>query len=308
MPDDAPPPPPPPTPGNGTVVSEPYYKGLFGDDGSINAKNIERFPEHLSGAKALVSRAKNIDGVFQMWDQANALASKKALAPLPENAPEEMVKERKSHLDTLMGVPPTPKDYGVARPADFPEQHWDQPLADTFATWAHKNSVSPAAVKELFAVQLSTINGQLAKQKQYEDSFYAKEQQTFDSAIRRENITPERAAELVEKGAIGLGMDLNDNQTKLMMKGSLGRLMALRHALGTGSDRAAPGAGRETNADPGALADAAIHDKANPLYAPYWNRDGKHTRQAHDSAVSQVNEWRRLDAAKKGAGNDRRRR
>ncbi len=292
---------PPATPAaspGGSAIPEPYYKDLFQSDGGVNTKALDRLPDHLKGVRSLLERQKNIDGILQSWEHSNTLASRKALAPIAADAPEPVRAERKALLDTINGVPAAAKDYGIARPQDFPEAHWDQPLADKFTEWAHKNSVSPAAAKELIGVQMEAVKGQLTQQSQYEQDFWNKEQQTFDGIIKQANIPSDRAASLVEKGAIALGLDLTNERTKTFLKGSDARLMAMRHAIAIGEDSFVQGDAKASENDPEAQASDIVHNKANPLYEQYWNREGKFPRATAEAARAKVEELQRMAAAK----------
>ena len=142
------------------------------------------------------------------------------------------------------------------------------------------------------------MKGQLAAQAQYEQTFWSDQQKTFDAMIRQQNIPADRAASLVEKGAIALGLDLSKESTKIMLKGADARLMAMRHALAIGEDNVVTGDTKMTESNPGDLARDAMHNKSNPLYEQYWNRDGKFPRAVQEAAVAKVTEWMRLEAAK----------
>jgi len=300
----APSPSPAPAAAPAPAVTAPYYADLFQSDGGLNHKALDRLPDHLKGIRPLLERQTKIDGIFQSWEQANTLASKKALAPLPANATPELIAERKQLMDTFNGVPKDVKDYGIGRPADLPENQWNQGLVDNFAAWAHKNSVSPSAVKELLGVQVGAVKQQLQAQSQYEQQFYAQEQQTFDAAIKRENIPAERAQALVEKGAIAFGLDLANEKTKNFLKGADARLMAMRHAIAIGEDRMVTGTegGGNKGQDYAAMATDIQRNPANPEYAIYRNTEGKFSRSQQDAVVAKVNEWHRLAAAQKVGG------
>ncbi len=292
---------PPPAPPAAQVVTEPYWKGMFSDTGELNPASIEKLPVDLAGVKPLLGRQKSIDTILRSWEQANALASKKALAPLPANATPEMIAERKTFLDNINGVPKEAKDYGIAKPKDLPDAAWNPKLADSAAKWAHENSVSPQAMAKLIEMQIGSVKEQLSEQQNYATRYWAAEQQTFDATIKRENIPPERAQALVEAGALKLGLNLEDAQTKNFLKGANARLMAMRHAIATGEEKMPTGGGGSEGGgerDPAALANSARTDKTNPLYAPYWNRDGKASREAHEAAVARVNGWLQQAAAK----------
>lgn len=293
--------------GQGTTATvEPFYKDFLQSDGTLNHKSLERLPEHLKPLKATWERAKTIEDLGTMYLNSQMLNGKKALAPLPPDAPAHVVTERKQLMDTLNGVPTTPKDYGITRPQDFPENGWSQPAADNLAAWAHKHSVSPQAAKELMQEHGKIVQAQLAEQAQYETKFWQEQQTAFDAAIRQENIPSERANALVEKGATALGLDLTNERTKTFLKGSDARLMAMRHAIAIGEDKAVTATtGTTAVPDPAAAAADIRTNPANPLNAAYWNKDGKYSRAAHDAAVERHNEFMKLAAAKQEQGAKR---
>lgn len=289
-----------PSPGTGSGISTPWASEWIQPDFTLNHKALDRLPDHLKGLRPTLERQKNFEGVLQALDHSQTLAGKKALAPLDANAPAQAVAERKALLDTINGVPPSAKDYGIAKPADFPDAQWDPKLAESFTAWAHKHSVSPAAAKELLGLQVGNVKTQLANQAQYEQTFWADEQKNFEATIQRDNIPAARASALVEKGAISLGLDLNNERTKTFLKGSEARLMAMRHAIAIGEDTALTGDGSSPGegTNYAELAQSARQDPANPIYAQYWNKDGKFSQSVQAAAVAKVNGWLQLAEGK----------
>ena len=268
---------------------EPYYKDFLQSDGTLNHKALERLPDHLKGVAPLLQNRKTIDDLLMGYDHANTLASKKALAPLPANAPATVVAERKALLDSINGVPKEAKDYGIVKPKELPDAAWHQGMADGYAGWAHKWSVPPSAAKELMDMNMGYVQQNLKDQAAGETKFWAGEQQRFDAELARSNIPAERADALVQRGAIDLGLNLEDKQTQTFLKGSNARLMALRHAIAIGEDKVIQGGdGRGTSVDPDAEAADIQRNPANPLYAQYWNREGKFSRAQQDAAKEKV--------------------
>ena len=290
-----------------TATQQPWYSDWLKSDGTVNAKSYERLPDHLKALRPTLERQQNVEGILMALDHANSLAGKKALAPLPANSPPEVQAERKALLDQINGVPGKVSEYGITRPADIPEVQWNQGLADNFAAWCHKNSVSPAAAKELFAVQGNAVKGALAAQQANEAKFWTGEQQKFDALIAHENIAADRAAALVEKGALALGLNLEDAQTKVFLRGSLARTMAMRYAIATGESPTITGGtsaeGGGVDRDPMSLARDVQKNPSNPLHGPYHNVGNKFSRSDHDAAVEKVNGWFRQASDKlKSAG------
>lgn len=288
-----------PPAGDGSIVQKPWMSDWVKSDSSLDHKALDRLPDHLKGLRPTLERAKNFEDVLTTMVNQQVLVGKKALAPLPDGSPEPVRAERKALLDTINGVPATSKDYGIAKPADLPDIAWSQPLVDGATAWAHKHSVSPSALKELVNFNIEQVKGQLTAQSQGETQFWAKEQKTFEGILQSQNMPVDRANALVEKGAIALGLNLEDANTKIFMQGANARLMAMRHALATGEDTfvddKAKGGG---SANPKADAMDIKGNPANPLYAQFWNKDGKFSRDQADAARSKYEELLRLDAAK----------
>lgn len=287
-------------PAPSSAVSEPWQKDFISSDYSLNHKALDRLPDHLKDMRPTLEKYKTFEDVLVGFKNQQVMAGKKALAPLPPGAPAEAVAERRALLATINGVPADPKGYGIAKPADMPDNLWNQTMADTYASWAHKHAVSPAAAKELMAANLATVQTALKAQAQEETNFWTKQQQTFEGKARESNIALDRANELVEKGAVALGLDLTNEQTKNFLKGSDARLMAMRHAIAIGEDKAVTGNSSPAgDGDPASMAKAARSDPSNALYAAYWNKDGKYSRTDHDAAVEKVNGWLRMAEERK---------
>ncbi len=281
-----------------SAVAEPWFKDWIKADGSLDSKALDRLPDHAKGLKTSWANLKTIDDLATTSVHQQFLVGKKALAPLPADAPAPVLAERKALMDSINGVPAAPKDYGIVKPADLPDAAWLPDMAEGFAKWAHENSVSPTAAKKLMALQMETVKTQLGKQAEYEQGFWTQEQANFDSLLKRENIPSDRANQLVEKGAIALGLDLTNERTKTFLKGTDARMMAMRHALAIGEDNFVQGDSKATESNPEELAKSAMHDKSNPLYEPYWNRDGKYPRDVAEAARAKVEGWLRQVSAK----------
>lgn len=260
-------------------------------DGSINHAAFAALPEDIRHVGETLGKYKTDVDMFRGIANLQTLGGKKGLIPLAADAPPEVRAERKSLMDSINGVPKEAKDYGIKKPDGIPDAYWNPKLVDGYVAWAHKHSVSPAAAKEMVEVQLATVKDQLAQQAQYETDFFAKQQQAFDAAIRTEGVSADKAASLVERGAIKLGMDIKDPGVQTLLKNSNVRLMALRHAVATGEDSFVGGdAPRGSEGDPERLASDAVHNKANPLYEPLHNT----SHPQHKMAAQKVDGWWRL--------------
>ncbi len=278
-----------------SAVKEPYYKTLINADGTLNHKALDNLPDHLAALKPTLARQKSLDDVFTVMGNQQTLVGKKALGPLPPNATPEMVAERKGLLDSINGVPKDPKDYGIVKPENISNELWNDGLAKGAAEIAHKYSAPPAMLKDLVALQTAELQKQLLAQQDYERAFFAKQQENLVQTLKLENIPLTKAQELAERGAQKLGLDLQNPDIQTLMKNSNVFLMAMRHALSTSEDKFVSGEAKSSlGGDPAALAKDATSNKANPLYAPYWDAQHPQNKMAKET----VNQWRKLAAAK----------
>lgn len=258
---------------------EPYYKDWLQSDGTLNAKALDRLPEHLAHLKPTLERQTRLDDVLGVFANQALLAGKKGLQPLPENAPDNVKAERKALMDSINGVPKDLAAYAIKRPDNIPEAAWNPKLVDNVAKWAHKNSISPAQINELTKVQFEVMNEQIASQKQYEAKFFSDQDDKFTAAIKFENIAPDKAQQLVERGAQRLGLDLTKPEVGFLLKNADARMMAMRHAIATGEDKFIDGNAQTTaSGSSSEQAQDIIRNKANPDYEAYWNKDGTNPR------------------------------
>ena len=278
-----------------SAVKEPYYKTLINADGTLNHKALDNLPDHLAALKPTLARQKSLDDVFTVMGNQQTLVGKKALGPLPPNATPEMVAERKGLLDSINGVPKDPKDYGIVKPENISNELWNDGLAKGAAEIAHKYSAPPAMLKDLVALQTAELQKQLLAQQDYERAFFAKQQDNLVQTLKLENIPLTKAQELAERGAQKLGLDLQNPDIQTLMKNSNVFLMAMRHALSTSEDKFVSGEAKSSlGGDPAALAKDATSNKANPLYAPYWDTQHPQNKMAKETVI----QWRNLAAAK----------
>jgi len=280
---------------NPSAVKDPFYKSFINADGTLNHKALDSLPDHHSSLKATLSRQKTFDDVLTVMANQQGLVGKKALGPLPANATPEMAAERKTLLDSINGVPKDPKDYGITKPDTLANELWNESLAKGAAEIAHKYSASPQMLKDLVALQTTELQKQILAQQDYERNFFQKQQDALTQTLKLENIPMTKAQELAERGAQKLGVDLQNPEVQTLMKNSYVFLMAMRHALATSEDKFVSGESQGgLGGDPSALAKDATSNKANPLYAPYWDAQHPQNKMAKET----VNQWRKLAAAK----------
>lgn len=278
-----------------SAVKEPYYKSWINADGTLNHKALDNLPDHLNAIKPTLARQKSMDDVLTVMSNQQGLVGRKALGPLPPNATPEMVTDRKVLLDSINGVPKDPKDYGITKPDTLANELWNESLAKGATEIAHKYSAPPQMLKDLVALQTSELQKQILAQQDYERGFFQKQQDALTQTLKLENIPMAKAQELAERGAAKLGMDMQNPETQTFMKNSNAFLMAMRHALATSEDKFVSGESKTgVGGDPSALAKDATSNKANPLYAPYWDAQHPQNKMAKET----VNQWRKLAASK----------
>ena len=296
---DAPiaPPAPPPNPAPPAAPPAPAFTTWDSPDGKLNPADYEKLPEDVRWIKDDLVKYGTRDELVRAYANKTALVGKKGLLPLPPNAPPEVVAERKAMFDSFNGVPKEPKDYGVTRPPEIPEQAWNEPLVENFTKWAHENSVNPAAVKKLVAVQLEGVKSQLAQQELYEKNFWSEQDKKFTTQVRTENVPLDKAQSLVERGATMLGLDPKNESDALVLKNANVRLAMMRHALSVGEDTFIQGeAQKSEGGDALSLATDALNNPSNPYHA-VLTQGPSHPQ--YKEVKAKMDGWWRAAAAKK---------
>lgn len=268
-----PPPAPPP---------KPFFEGLYGPDGKIDATAFDRLPDHLKPHKDVFAKYKTVDELLNGFGNAHALASKKQLTPLDPSAPDHVKAERKAHLDMINNVPKDPKGYGIARPETLPEQFWNQEGADKFALLAQKHSVSPDAARDFIALQTELTQAEIAKGQQMDADYYLKQDQTFTAAIQKQGLDADRAMDLAKRGAMTTGIDPKDS----IFKNATVRLAMIRTAQLVAEDKLVKGDDPASNVG-NELAQARdiMNNPANPMNKAW--KDPQDPR--HEAAKERVN-------------------
>jgi len=203
----APAPSPSPTPAAPSGVQSPWFSELYDTSGKLNHAAFDRAPDHIKSQKDYFSKYPTIEDALFGSGNAFAKVGAKALAPLPENASDQMKAERKAHLDAINGVPSDIKGYGIKRPDNVPETQWNQAAADALATALQKYSGPPALAKELIQIQSGLVEQSIKQQQQAEATFIAEQNTNYKTAIQQQNLPEARANELVLRGAELLGIN-----------------------------------------------------------------------------------------------------
>jgi len=186
---------------------DPFFKGLYDDDGKINKTAFDRLPDSLKAHKDLFAKYDSVDALLGGFANAHSMAVKKALAPLKGDEPPEIVAERKNLIDTINNVPKDPKGYGIKRPDDIPEMFWNEELAGQMAQWGVKNSISPAAMKEAQTMLATMTKTEIARGQQMEAEFFRQQEANWESTVHAAGLDLEKANELALRGAATLKID-----------------------------------------------------------------------------------------------------
>ena len=271
-----------------TAAPKAFYDGLYGADGKIDKAAFDRLPEYLKPHKDLFSKYDSMESLLGGFSNSHSLAVKKAMAPLTGNEPPEVVAEHNALINQLQGVPKDEKGYGIARPADLPEQFWNQAAADEFAKVALQHHVSPAGVKAIMAIQERITKEELARGKQMETEHWAKQDQLFEAAVQKLGISMDDAMALAKRGAATLGYDLKGNG----FKSAEARLAAIRMTNLVSEDRLIKGDPTgETTGNELEQARDIMSNPQNPLHSAWMPGS---TDPRHEQAVAKVAELYRI--------------
>ena len=287
-----------PPPGGGTGEPVPYYREIFAADGAINRAALDRLPEPIRYLKdSPLANVKNADDVFYQLANAQTLAGRKGLLPLPPTASDADKAARGELLDAINGVPKEFTGYGITRPADIPEQQWQPALAENFAKWCKANHVSPSGAQDLIKLQLDTVRASIASQGTSEQRFFQAESERFGQMIAQQNIPADKASMLIERGATMLGIDLKVPRNAILFKNADVQMMALKHALANGEAGFAAGESPAGSRNPQEEVNSIMYDETNPLHAAF--ADPQHPQ--FQTAKERLDELFRLIAKQEGA-------
>lgn len=281
------------TGGGGDAKPAPFYKGLYGDDGKIDKAALDRLPDHLKPHKDVFAKYDTVDALLAGFGNAHSMAVKKALAPLSGNEPAEVVAERKGLLDTINNVPKDVKGYGIVRPETLPEEFWNQEGADEFGKLAQKHSISPAAVKDLLALQVKMTQGELDRGKAGETEYYAKQDTAFMAGLQKLGMDADRGTDLASRGAATLGIDPKN----AILKNADVRLAMVKFATLVSEEKLIRGT-EQAGGGMSALEQARdiVSNPANPLHKAFHDP----TDPRNEAAKEKVNTLYRTAPARGG--------
>jgi len=116
-----------------------------------------------------LSTLPSIDKLAKAYLDTKTLVGKKPAPPTETSTPEQIAEWRK-----LVGAPETPDAYGQLMPEGFQKELWNGDIEKAFTAVAHKHHLSPAAVREIAALQaqgtLATYEREVARAKEALDA------------------------------------------------------------------------------------------------------------------------------------------
>lgn len=258
-------------------------------DGDLDpefAKNLD--PEKHKGFMGLAKKYATaedpmkelINGVQNL--QFLARSKLKDTDPLPDDAPEELRKERAETIRKINGAPKDPEGYGLAKPEDLPENVvWPEGVESKYAEVLHRHGASPALAKELMDMH----TGILAEEAR---QFEAEQQQhieTENQALAQKfGDKVQRVKEDAIRGGRTLGLDDETIAAALNSAKMVEAFSKIRNLVS--EDTWVNQGGRGTNGrNPGEEADDIMNNKANPDYEAYWNRSHPRSAQVRQKVL-----------------------
>lgn len=265
----------------------PFYADLYGPDGKLNHAAFDRLPDHLKPHVETFKKYQTVEALLGGMGNLANLAGKKALAPLPANAPAELKAERQALMRQLNGTPEKAEGYGVKKPANIPPEMWDDAYVNDIVGVLHKHNASPDLVRELLTVDSKHATSRIDRNGQTEAQAYAKEETAL-----REAFGPRfnEKVDLAIRGARTLGLDPNDpifRNHKVVVAMSRFAEMVSEDKLVSGDEKGGSGLSDRQKARD------IVMNPANPLHAAY--HDPNHAE--HESAVRTHSEFNKRHAA-----------
>ena len=176
-------------PGAGTTTAQPSWTAGILDTatpGALVADWHTKAPEPgkwepYKGAKTLEELLGTAEK--RVNDAQTALRTRPAAGPArpaADAAPEAWKAYREAN-----GLPDKPEDYGLARPADFPEQLWSDAEAADFMKFAHDNDLKPDTVKAIATWQQERARNAFADSQRQEAEAFTKLQADENAAMTK---------------------------------------------------------------------------------------------------------------------------
>lgn len=270
--------------GSSAGSGSPWYSSLWGADGKINKTAFDSLPDHLKPHKATFSKYDSADAFFSGYANLSTLAGKKALAPLPENAPDDAKAERSKLLRQINGVPDTWEGYGVKKPEGVDDSQWNGEYVNSAMQIMHKHNIPPAAVHELMKFDMEFAGKIREGAKLQSEAQLGERIKTGQEELRKEfGQQYKEKLTLAQRVAEQNGFDYEKDRD-LLLSPKVIKLLA-QIGEGTSEDRLV-GSNAPSNASGGddrAKALDIVNNPSNPLYAAF--HDSNHPQHAYAMQV-----------------------
>lgn len=271
----------------GKPNTTPFYADLYGADGKLNHAAFDRLPDHLKPHVETFKKYQTVEALLGGMGNLSNLAGKKALAPLPDNAPPELKAERQALMRSLNGTPEKPDGYGVKRPDNVPAEYWDEAYVGGMIGILHAHNASPALVKALVDADAKAAIGRVDHNGQTEAQAYAKEEAALRTAFGPQF---NDKVDLAVRAARTLGLDPKDpifrNSKVVIAMAKVGEMVS-EDRLVSGDSKSGDGMSDR------AKAKDIVTNPANPLHKAYHNENDPQ----HDEAVRTHSEFNKRAAA-----------
>ncbi len=134
-------------------------------DGTFAPGWLDRLGPELKGHPSLAT-VPTIEDLAKSYVHTKGMVGKKFQAPSESSTPEEVAAWRKT-----VGAPDTPEGYDIKMPDGFPADQWDGAAAAELGQIAHKHHLTPAAVKEVLALNEKQVQQGMAKLQAEDQAF-----------------------------------------------------------------------------------------------------------------------------------------
>lgn len=229
----------------------------------------DRLPDALKPAAQDFAKYPDLATLLGSAWNAKQMVGKKmegVKVPGPDSKPEELTAFRKA-----LGIPEKPDGYGITKPEKLPDGvQWNDAKVAELATWAHKNNVTPAALKSLVEWNLANNATAVTTSKAAQEaakSKFASEQATKLRTAWGSDM--QAKANLATRAAVTVGLDpksaLFNNADVVLAFARIGEMMS--------EDKLASAQSVTSLQDPRAQAMDIQKNPANPYYARYQAGD-----------------------------------
>lgn len=294
----------PPQPTDGGT-QEPFFRGLYDEQGTINKDRLDLLPEELKPFRDTLERYDSVESLIRGFMNTKQLASGKGLEPLSPNASDEAKEEFGKTLHKLTGAPEKPEDYGLKKPDDYPEDlPWSDERVGKYAEILHKHHASPELAQELLQAQVEEGKGIIG------ETQAAVEEQIKTGLKELENVAKEegRSVSDITQNAKRALKSLNwegfDASHPAMRDPNVIRVLDAYAATLFEDDTGGLGSG-STGGEGGSYRDQALDIVNNPdnkWHKHYHDTEGKFGADLHEQAIQRKQELDRMHTRRQRGG------